>query len=141
MINDYFKEYTKSYHNMKRALKKYIDAKSDFHNLTGVKYDDMPKAKGKSLGFDDIMIRIEELYDKYILELKKYDDLRDKCINDINKLDNPIHRAILEYFYLDFECIKEVAYSLKEFHDKDYSLAYIRELKSNAVSLFEQNVM
>ena len=126
---------------MKRALKKYVDAKSDFHNLTGVKYDDMPKSKGKSLGLDDLMIRIEDLYDKYILELKKYDKLRDKCIKDINKLENPIHRAILEYFYLDFECIKEVAYSLREYHDKDYSLAYIRELKSNAVYLFEQNVM
>ena len=60
-VEKYFEEYTTKYHEMKKALKRYLDAKSDFYYLSGTKYDDMPKGNSKSLGLDDLMSNIEEL--------------------------------------------------------------------------------
>lgn len=139
MIEKYFEEYTKKYHKMKRALKRYVDAKSDFYSLTGIRYDDMPKAKGKSLGFDDLMANIEGLYKNYLLESEKCEKERDKCLIDIDKLEKPIHRVIIEYVYLDFETNnKRLAMLLNKYYKKDYSLGYISELKAAAEENFRK---
>lgn len=138
MIEKYFSEYTRLYHDMKKALKRYVDAQSDFYTLTGIRYDDMPKAKGKSLGFDDLMIKIEELYNVYLELYENSEKEREKCLNDINKLSNPIHRVIIEYAYLNFESNKEIALSLQEYHNKSYSLSYISEIKTTAIREFEK---
>lgn len=138
MIEEYFKNYTNQYHEMKKALKRYVDAKTDFYHLTGIKYDDMPKAKGKVLGLDDLMINVEQLNNDYLIEYKKYEEEKEKCKKDINKLEHPIHKAIIEYAYLNFEDNKTMAYSLKEYHNKNYSLGYVKILKTRAVAKFEK---
>ena len=138
MIDSYFKEYTKRYHEMKRTLKKYIDAKSDFYSLTGIRYDDMPKAKGKSLGFDDLMAGIEELYNTYIVSSEYCEEEKKKCQADIDKLDNPIHKIIIEYSFLDFERNKNILSLLKEFHGLEYSYSHLMKLKAQAISKFKE---
>lgn len=138
MIDTYFMDYERKYHNMKKALKRFIDAKSDFYSLSGVKYDDMPKAHGKSLGFDDLMVNIEELCNKYLDSKHEYLLEKDKCQMVINKLENPVYKVIIEYAYIDFENDKKLAASLKEFHNLDYSYSHLRKLKSQAIKEFEK---
>ena len=140
MIEKYFKDYTDKYHDMKKALKRYIDAKQDFYSLTGVKIDDMPKGNGKAMGFDDLLINIEHLNNDYIIKYKKYEEERTRCKQDIDKLDDPISKAIIEYAYLDFEDNKAMSISLKEYHNKDYSLGYIKRLKLRAIEQFTRIV-
>lgn len=135
-IQEYFEEYTAKYHEMKKALKRYLDAKSDFYYLSGTKYDDMPKGNSKSLGFDDIMSNIEELNITYIQLKKECIEERGKCQADIDKINNHIHRLILEYVFLDLDKDKKVITTLKEFHNMDYSYSHFRRLKSEAVKEF-----
>ena len=123
---------------MKKALKRYIDAKTDFYHLTGVKLDDMPKGNGKALGLDDLLINIEQLSNDYISKNKDYEEAKAKCKKDIDKLENPIYRVIIEYAYLNFEDNKTISNSLKEYHNKDYTLGYIKILKSRAASKLEE---
>lgn len=140
MIDKYFKEYVNKYYKMKKALKRYIDSKLDFYNLTGINYDDMPKAKGKSLGFDDLMGNIEELFNKYLALNEEYEVEREKCQLDIDELKNPIHKFIIEYAYLDFENDKKILKSLKEFNNLEYSYSHMRRLKSQAIKEFEKMI-
>ncbi len=75
---------------MENELKRFIDAKSDFYSLSGVKYDDMPKVHGKSLDFDDLMVNIEKLCNKYLYSKCEYLLEKDKCQMVIYKLENPV---------------------------------------------------
>lgn len=138
MVEEYFEDYTNKYYEMKKALKRYIEAKEDYCHLTGINYDDMPKGKQKPLGLDDLLSNIEQLSNEYIARSKELEEAEEKCRRDINKLKNPIHRAIIEYAYLNFENNKDIAESLKEYHNKSYSLGYIKILKSRAVSKFAE---
>ena len=137
-IQEYFEEYTTKYHEMKKALKRYLDAKSDFYYLSGTKYDDMPKGNSKSLGFDDIMSNIEDLNITYIQLKKECIEEREKCQVDIDKIKNHIYRLILEYVFLDLDKDKKVITTLKEFHNMDYSYSHFRKLKSEAVKNFQE---
>ena len=141
MIEKYFKDYTDKYHEMKKALKEYIDAKQNFYTLTGINYDDMPKAQSKNLGIDDLMVRVETLMERYIEKCNEYELAKEKCKKDIERLDNPIHKAIIEYAYLNFEDNKKLANSLKEYHNKDYSLGYIPILKLRVIEKFEKMII
>ena len=137
MIEKYFKEYTDKYHAMQKALKLYANAKEDFYHLTGVNIDDMPKGK-VALGFDDLLGNIEELNNEYIRRKEEYEEEKARCKKDIEELDNPIYRAIIEYAYINFESNKQIMESLKEYHNKDYSLGYIKILKSRAIKKFKK---
>jgi len=138
LIENYFNKYVERYHKMKRALKRYVDAKLDFYTLTGTNYDDV-KVKGVTLGFDDLIGNIEDLYNTYLDLSKKCEEERNKCLIDIDKLEKPIHRAIIEYIYLDFETNnKRLTMLLKKYYKKDYSLGYISELKSVAEENFRK---
>ena len=136
-IEEYFEEYETKYHEMKKALKRYIDAKSDFYHLTGIKYNDMPKANGKSLGLDDLISKIDELNCTYISLVKECEEERKKCQLDIDKIKNHVYRLILEYAFLDLDKDKKIIRSLKEFHNIDYSCSHFRKLKSDAIKEFE----
>lgn len=138
MIDKYFENCTTKYHEMKKALKRYVNAKEDFYHLTGVNIDDMPKGNNKPLGFDDLLGDIEELNTEYIKRKEEYEEEVNKCKHDIDRLENYIFRAIIEYAYINFEDNKKLAESLNEYHNKDYSLGYIKILKSRAVSKFEK---
>lgn len=138
MIEKYFEDYTNKYYEMKKALKRYIEAKEDYYHLTGISIDDMPKGNKKPLGFDDLLGNIEKLNDEYIARNKELEEAEEKCKQDIRKLKNPIHRAIIEYAYLNFESNKDIAKSLNEYHNKNYTLGYVKVLKLKAVSNFNE---
>lgn len=125
---------------MQKALKKYVEATEDFYTLTGIKYTDMPKTRGKSLGFDDLMINIENLYNEYLEYKKDYDKDYKECMEDINKLDNQIHRLIIEYSFIDEKKDKDIIDTLSGFHDKDYSYSHFRRLKTKAIEKFERMI-
>ena len=96
----------------------------------------MPKAQGRVLGLDDLMIQIEELHNDYIEKYENCEIERKKCLEDINKLENKISRVIIECTYLNFESDKEILFSLKEFFNKEYSLSHIKRLKKKAIKEF-----
>ena len=137
-MKDYFFEYRSIYHESKKAFKRYINAKENFYVLSGTKYDDMPKAKSSSLGFDDLMINIEELYNEWVRLEKQYNQIKKECLEMIHKMNDPIYESIIEYAYLDFENDKEILNSLNEYHNVDYTLGYFRILKSKAVKRFKE---
>ena len=137
-IEKYFEKYNEKYHEMKSALKRYIDAKQNFYTLTGINYDDMPKAKGKVLGLDDLIADIEDLNNYYREQARELEVIRKAHLKDIYKLTKQIHRIIIEYAYLDLDKDKKIIRSLKEFHNEDYSCSHFRRLKAAAIKEFEE---
>lgn len=139
-IDKYFKNIIARKIDMQKALKKYVEATEDFYTLTGTKYTDMPKTRGKSLGFDDLMMNIEKLYNEYLEYKKDYDKVYKECMEDINKLDNQTHRLIIEYSFIDEKKDKDIIDALSGFHNKDYSYSYFRRLKTKAIEEFEKKI-
>ena len=135
-IEEYFKAVTDKRVEMERALKRYVEATEEFYTITSVKYTDMPKAKGKVLGFDDLMIRIEEIYEFYLEQKRLYDIEYQKCMNDINKLDESIYKLIIEYAFINLEKDKQIIDSLKKYHNIEMSYSYLRNSKSKAKNSF-----
>lgn len=134
MIKMYFEKYVEKYESMQEALKELIDAKQDLYTLTGIKYDDMPKGNKKPLGLEDLLSHVEGLEEYYAEQKSIYENTKEKYkkeIDGLNELQN-IHKIIIKYAYLDFESNKMIMDSLKKYHNKDYSLGYIKILKSQA---------
>lgn len=137
IIKKFFKEANDKKIEMQKALKKYVEATEDFYTLTGVQYSSMPKAKGKVLGFDDLMANIEALYNTYLEKKKDYDKECESCMNEINKLDNQVYRLIIEYSFIDDKKDKDIIGALLEFHNMDYSYSHFRKLKGQATKEFK----
>lgn len=137
-INDFFEPINDKKTKMEKALKKYVEATEDFYTITGVKYTDMPKSKGKVLGFDDLMANIEELFNDYLELRNQHKILYDFYISYINKLNNKTYRLIIEYSYINNEDDKQITNSLKEYHKLDYTNSHIRKLKSKASKEFNK---
>lgn len=137
-IERFFKKIQDKKTDMQKALKRYVEAVEDFYTITGVKYTDMPKAKGEALGFDELMINIEDLFDKYVELRNEYKDLYNGCMVHINKLENRTYRLIIEYAYINEEDDKRLLVSLKDYHDIEYSDSHLRKLKSKAVKEFRK---
>ena len=79
MVEEYFEDYTNKYYEMKKALKRYIEAKEDYYHLTGINLDDMPKGNQKPLGLDDLLGNIEQLNNEYIARKKELEEAEEKC--------------------------------------------------------------
>lgn len=137
-INQFFKDIHDKKREMEKALKKYVDATEDFYTLTGVKYTEMPKSKGNALGFDDLLANIEELHDEYLDLRKEYKSLYNCCMKYINKLDNIVHRLIIEYTYINLDDDKKILSTLSNFHNINYSYGHLRKIKSKAVKDFKK---
>ena len=135
-IEEYFKEVKDKRVEMERALKRYVEATEEFYTITSVKYTDMPKAKGKVLGFDDMMVHIEDLYEFYLEQKKLYDVEYQKCMKDINKLEEALHKLIIEYAYINLEKDKQIINSLKKYHNIEISYSHLRNSKSKAKNSF-----
>lgn len=140
MVEKYFESYTNKYDAMQDVLKELVDAKQSFYSLTGIDYDDMPKGNKKPLGFDDLLGNIENLEKEYITRKREYEEEKEKYKKDIDGLEelSKIHKTIIKYAYLDFESNKTITDSLKKYHNKDYSLGYVKILKSNATNKFRK---
>lgn len=137
-IEKYFEEYENAYHEKQKALKTYIDAKANFYTLTGIEYDTMPKAKGKTLGLDDLMASIETLMETYQEKCEIYINELNKCRRDIDKIENTVYKVIIEYAYLYFESNKSITESLQKYHKLDYTLGYVKRLRAAANHEFER---
>lgn len=135
-IEEYFKSVKDKRVEMERALKRYVEATEEFYTITSVKYTDMPKVKGKALGFDDLMINIEELYEFYLEQKKLYDIEYQKCMNDINQLDESLHKLIIEYAFINLERDKQIIDSLRKYHNIEISYSHLRNSKSKAKNCF-----
>jgi len=141
-IENYFLEYTNTYHEMKKALKRYINAKDDYHHLTGKSADEYLKSKNNHAchGIDDLLANIEQLQEEYLELSDKYKKLRKKYNDKLHKLENTIYRIILEYAYLDFDKDKKILKNLKEYHNETYSFSHFRKLKGLAIKEFEEMI-
>ena len=121
-----------------KALMQYIKATENFYTITGFKYTDMPKSKGKVLGFDDLMANIEDLYNEYLEKKRQYLELYNFYLKYINKLSNKTHRIIIENFYIYGEKYKQLVDTLQSFFRIEYSIDYVRQLKFKAKKEFEK---
>lgn len=142
MIDNFFKEVVNAKIEMQKTLKRYVEATDSFYTITSIKYSDMPKAKGKALGFADLMANIEELYAKYLELEKEFDIKYQECMKYVGKLDNQVYRLIIEYTYIDRKIDKksdkETLKVLQDFHNIDISYSYFRIVKSNAKKEFRK---
>jgi len=141
MIEKYFEDVKSKKEAMQKALKKYIEATEDFYTLTGIQYTDMPKSKGKALGLDDLMANIEDLYSKYLDCKNDFETEYNKCMKDIDKLNNQLHELIIEYNFIDKKKDKEILKALKEYHNIDIAYGTLRNLKSQAKKEFKRVLM
>lgn len=138
MLETYFENYREKYRQMKKALKEFIDAKADFYTLTGMNYDAMPKSKKIPSGFDKLLASIETLEEDYFLKKEDLEKEKEKCKKDIEKINNTLYADIVEYVFLNFEDNKTLAESLKRYHNKDFSLGYVKILKIKAINKFKK---
>ena len=136
-IREFFRYITEKKEEVEKTLKRYVESAEDFYTITGVQYSEMPKVKGKALGFDDLMANIEEFYNTYIALKKEYDDMYIDYLKYINKLKDKRYRLIIEYSFINGEDDKQVCESLREYHNYDYSNNYVRQLKIKAINEFE----
>ncbi len=141
MIENYFEDVKTKKKAMQKALKKYVESTEDFYTLTGIQYTDMPKSKGKALGLDDLMADIEELYFDYLKCKNDFDIEYNKCMKDIDKLDNQLYELIIEYNFIDKKKDKEILKALKEYHNMDIAYGTLRNLKSQAKKRFKKVLM
>jgi len=137
-IEEFFEYIINKEKEKDKALMKHIKATENFHTITGVKYTDMPKAKGKVLGFDDLMANIEDSYNGYLEKKKQYLELYDFYLKYINKLNNQTYRIIIENFYIHGERYKQLVNTLISFFRIEYSIDYVRQLKFKAKKEFEK---
>lgn len=139
-IENYFLEYTNTFHEMRKALKRYLEALDDYCHLTGQSKEEFytSKTNSKCRGIDDLLINLETLQEEYLRLSENHKILRKKRKQDIDKLENPIHRLILEYAYLDFNENKMILNTLKEYHNEVYSLSHFKRLKAQAIKSFEE---
>lgn len=140
-IYDYFKEYDNKYYKMKDKLVELKDAERNFYTLTGTKPSEMPKTSStKIFDFSDQMIRIEKIFEDYKKLESDYLKEKEKCLNDINKISNPKYRTIIRLSFIDKKKIKAIASVLGKIYKLDYTIDYIKNIKSKAIKEFEKKV-
>lgn len=136
-IYKFFEHINDEKREVEKALKRYIEAKEEFYSITSIKYTDMPKSKGKNLGFDDLMINIEDLFSKYMEKKKKYDEEYNSCMKFINQLSNNLHKLIIEYSFIDLKKDKDILNSLEDYHNINISYGTLRNEKYKAIKEFK----
>lgn len=139
-INEYFKEYDNKYFEMKDKLIEIKEARSNFYNLTGSKFSDIPKSGFSTADFADQISRINDLIEDYKKKEKNYIAERDKCLVDINKLKKPMDKTIIKLAFLEKKKNKSISSILNKIYNLDYSTDYIKNLKGKAIHNFEQIV-
>lgn len=131
-LKDFFKPINDKKVDVAIALKKYIEAIKNFYRITGLKYSDTPKSKGQQLGFDDLMINIEDLHEQYLELRNEYKILYNFYLSCIKKVNSKSCQLIIEYAFLNNESDKQLSETLKEYHKIEYSDTYIRKIKLKA---------
>lgn len=141
MIEKHFENVVTAKIDMQNALRQWVNANEDFYTLTGIKLSDMPKG-GVPLGYADLLINIESLYNEYLRLKEEYENEYKKCKKELDKLNNRVHRLIIEYTYIDREIDrksdKETLLTLKKYHNIDLTYPYFRRVKIIAKKEFEK---
>lgn len=138
-IYDYFKEYNNKYFKMKDKLVECNEARKNYINLSGLNPSDVPKNKtNKNFDFGDQLARIEKLTLDYKKLESDYLEEREKCINAINKIHNPKYITILKLFFIEKKNLKSMSVILNKTYKLNYTIDYIKNLKSKAIKEFEK---
>lgn len=87
-------------------------------------------ARRESLGNDDLVTLIE-MYDTVNSTVDRFVDMYRTVQQEINHLENPIHRMVLELRYLACCSVSEVAETL------GYSVRYVYRLHAQALKAME----
>lgn len=141
-IHEYFKEYNDKYFEMKDKFIELKEAQRDFYSLSGTKFTDMPKMKRNSnFEYEDQIMRIDKLREDYNKLEKEYLVLKNHHREEINKMKNSKHRTIMTLSFLEKKNLKNIAIILNKNYGLDYSIEYLRKLKSKAVKEFEEVIL
>ena len=117
------KEELKQYRNIKLEIKSIEDEINELRNqiqsVRAVNLSDMPKG-GSQADFTDIIAEIDELTRALHIKMSQSLVIQERIENVIDKLDNPIERALLRYRYILGYTWEEVCvamnYSWKQIH-------------------------
>lgn len=138
-IHDYFKGYNDKYFDMKDKFIELKEAQRDFYSLSGTKFTDMPKTRGNTkFEYEDQIMRIDKLREEYNKLEKEYLMLKNKHREEINKIKNSKYRTIMTLSFLEKKNLKAISIILNKNYNLDYSVEYLRKLKSKAVKEFEE---
>lgn len=139
-IDEYFKKINLLKIKKNEKLREYIESMMVLNNTFGSNLNGLPKAKGKTVGLDDLLLGKEKLSNEYETLEKKYKEERIKIISEINNLNNSVYSLIIIYFFLDYHNDKDVIYALSKYHNINYSESYFRKLKSKAIKEFTKMI-
>lgn len=139
-IYEYFKDYKIKYFKMKDKLIELKEAQRDFYSLTGTKFTDIPKS-GTSFGFDEQLIKIEKIKNDYLNKEHECAIARKKCVEDLDKIENPKYRTILTLAFLEQKNNKSISIILDKTYKLDYSIDYVKQLKNKAIKCFERLII
>lgn len=138
-IYEYFKDYNDKFYLMKDKLVAIKEAERNYVTLTGNKITDTPKTSlNKNFDFSDQLAKIEKMLISYKKVEKEYLNLREKHLMEISKINNSKFRTILKLFFIERKNIKSVANILNKTYKLDYSVDYIKKIKSQATKEFEK---
>ncbi len=141
-IYEHFKDYNKKFYEMKDKLVDVKEAEKNFLTLTGNKISDSPKIiSNKNFDFGDQLSRIEVLMCSYKKIEKEYLEMREQHLKEISQIENAKYKTILKLFFLENKNIKSVSVILNKIYKLDYSLDYIRKIKTQAVKEFEKVIL
>ena len=139
-IDEYFNKINLLKIKKNEKLREYIESMILLNNTYDSNLNGLPKAKGKTVGLDDLLLGKEKLSNEYEMLEKKYKEERIKIINEINSLNNSVYSLIIIYFFLDYHNDKDVLYALSKYHNINYSESYFRKLKSKAIKEFTKMI-
>ena len=138
-IEEYFVNINNKKIEMETAYKNYIEHIQLKCSVSGIDFSkEIVSGSRKIIGLDSMIQDDEEYADEYKLKHQEYKQERERCLSDIKKLKEPLYRLIIEYSYINQETIKDLCLTLKNYHNKEYSVEYITKEKSKAKKKFEE---
>ncbi len=119
MTKDELKQYIKLEKELKQLEEMLEKLENEIHSPKITRLSDMPKG-GKPVDIEDKIIKLIELRDIYNDKWDKLIDERKRIEQAIEKLQDPIQRALMRYKYIDGLTWEEVcvklSYSWRQTH-------------------------
>lgn len=132
------KNHFAEYNDLKIKLNEYdsrIDAlKEKLYSVSGIRYDDTPKVRGKNLSVTERIQQIDDLVKERNAIKKQFNIVYSKHLKEIELIDDEMKRSILRSSYLHKIPVKNIA--------KNYGVTenHISRLKSKAVREFKEKI-
>lgn len=138
-IYEHFKDYNDKFYDMKDKMIAIKEAEKNFITLTGSRPNDMPKTnKNNNFDFSDQLARIEKMITSYKKIEKDYLKLREKHLKEISNVTKAKYRTILKLFFIEGKSLKTSTSILNKTYKLDYTIDYVKNLKSKAIKEFEK---